>query len=171
MNAGKKFEELIKKSAKHQGLDITRLKDAGFVGDRSESRRFTSKNICDFILYAWGNLAYIEAKSRQSSLTFKDITQRNDLLKKQHSLQASHKTRCGVAGILVEFQKTEEVYFVDSLGISLLESFTQKKSFNAKDCVQVSKEYPTSIYKISKYVPEGKRSNILDLEKIVGLPF
>jgi len=79
---GQSLEGMIKLSADEQDVDCTRLKDAGYMGDNSNVRRFTPTNICDFILFQSPAILYAEAKRRDRSLAFKEITQFNDLEKK-----------------------------------------------------------------------------------------
>ena len=86
---GKALQDLIKLSATQLNLGCVRFKDAGFVGDKSEQRRFTSRNVADFIIYGQTcGIAFVEAKNRESSLTFADITQSKDLIK----LHQTHQT-------------------------------------------------------------------------------
>lgn len=155
---GKKFEKLIKQSCEEQGVDVTRLHDAGsYVGGKQtgEGRRFTTKNLCDFIIFNHGVIAYIEAKRRDSSLTFKDITQRSALMKKHDSNKQGDMLR---AGLFVYFAKPGECWWVPAASIDDLEKDTGKKSFNAKDCVA-----NPSCVKVEMFVPRGKRASRLDM--------
>ena len=117
---GKYLQDLIKESAAELNLGCERFKDAGFVGDKSEQRRFTSKNVADFIVYGpETGLAFIEAKNRDSSLTFADITQEKDLLKKheQHQERSIIQASCGV---LVLFRNKNKAFWVPIQNIAIL---------------------------------------------------
>ena len=155
---GKYLQDLIKESAAELNLGCERFKDAGFVGDKSEQRRFTSKNVADFIVYGpETGLAFIEAKNRDSSLTFADITQEKDLLKKheQHQERSIIQASCGV---LVLFRNKNKAFWVPIQNLSILREKTNKKSFNATDIVahQCGWEIPF-------FTPKGKRKPRLDL--------
>lgn len=162
MNSGKKFEELIKLSANEQGIDYTRFKDAGFVGDKSESRRFTPKNICDCLLFAFGKLYYLEAKSRVQSLRFDEITQRDALVKKQMSLSCSNITTTGQAGVIIYFQKENRYFYINVVFLEQLESDCGKKSFNGKDVVSLSDKHPDFVFEIKTFIPKGKKKERID---------
>ena len=72
MSKGKKFEALFVKSCAEQGIDTTRLKDAGWQGEKT-IRRFTVKNICDFVLFNGQSLYFLELKYRSKSLRFDEM--------------------------------------------------------------------------------------------------
>ena len=165
-NTGKKFEELFKKSAIEQGFDYTRLKDAGYVGDKSESRRFTPKNICDCILFGYGHLFYLELKSRVSSLRFDEVTQYSALMKKEDSLQSSRKTLMASAGVVIHFQKTDRVFYYNIALTEQLMIDTGKKSFNTSDIESLASDHPSLCFELHKFIPERKRSNRINLEEL-----
>ena len=127
INSGKKFEKLIQESCKIQGIDCNRLKDAGWQGEET-TRRFTSKNICDFTIFDGSRLFYIEAKSRKSSIRFDELTQHKALKKKDSS--GYKNVRCGY---LIEFSKAGSKYFMSVRDVDFVEGFCGKKSFNEKD--------------------------------------
>lgn len=164
-NTGKKFEELFKLSAIEQGYDYTRLKDAGFVGDKSSSRRFTPKNICDCIVFGNRQIYFLELKSRKSALRFDEITQIEDLKNKCKSLMSPH-THGGSAGVLVHFQDTDRVFYYYAMITDQLESDCGKKSFNTRDMIALSDKHPSLCFELTKFIPTGKRKARIDLSPL-----
>ena len=147
MNSGKKLEARIKLACSEQGIDCTRLKDAGWQGEQTE-RRFTSKNICDFILFRSPFLFFVEAKSRKSSLRFDGITQAKELRKKHNPEGNIH------AGVLCELNN--RIFWISIVGIDNAERMLGKKSFNANDAAIYGREIHT-------IVPPKKREARIDL--------
>ena len=167
MNTGKKFEELFKKSAIEKGYDFTRLKDAGYVGDKSESRRFTSKNICDCILFGWGSIYYLELKSRAKSLRFDEVTQEKALMKKETFIQENiDKCRSAEAGVLVHFQQSNRVFYYCIAMTEQLKDDTGKKSFNVNDIENLADEHPAFCFELDMITPVGKRTERIDVERL-----
>jgi len=78
---GKGLEKLLQESCKMQGVDCTRLRDAGWQGETTQ-RRFTIKNICDFILFDQGAIVYVECKHSKDRLALSRLTQQDDLMEK-----------------------------------------------------------------------------------------
>ncbi|CAM0103410.1 hypothetical protein PODOV084v1_p0034 [Vibrio phage 340E47.2] len=164
---GKGFEKLIKESCVLQGVDITRLFDAGsYVGGEQTGtgRRFTTKNICDFILFDEGKIVFVEAKHRKQSITFESITQRKGLQKKY---EASSQGKLLDCGLLVWFGNVEQCWWVHVGALDELQFITGKKSFNAKDCMKLSEEHPALCMLVDQYVPTGKRAMKLDMKTFV----
>lgn len=158
---GKKFESLIKESAELQGIDVTRLHDAGsYVGGQQtgEGRRFTQKNICDFILYDGSIMFFVEAKVRKSSLRFDDLTQLPMMKKK---LPSANKVGSKI-GFLVRFW-SGETFWVPAEVIDEFERFTGKKSFNARDCLG----FGHSITPLKYYRPKRKRTDRICIESLM----
>lgn len=154
MNTGKKFEALIKESADLLGIDCTRFKDAGFTGEKQSSKRFTIKNMCDFILFNGHTLYYIEAKSGKTSITFDRLTQQDELEKKRK------RNFLGVrAGYLFEIKG--KWYYLSSGKIEELIQQTGKKSFNCNDLEDVG------AICVPKYIPAKARKARLDL-RVIG---
>ncbi|UKA12948.1 hypothetical protein [Photobacterium damselae] len=155
--SGKNFETSIKDSCITQGVDFTRLKDAGWTGENT-ARRFTSRNICDFILFDGVSLHFIEAKSRKTSLPFKDLTQLSDLERKQHSTLIPNL----YCGFMVEFSDAAEYFYFDLATIRQMQSELDKKSFNLND----AKLYGKPIY---LFTPPGKKKPRLDVRHMMEL--
>jgi hypothetical protein len=135
INSGKKFEAFFKDSCFHQGISCTRLRDAGYRGGDTD-RRFTVRNICDFICYGGGKYEwYFELKARKDRLAFKDLTQESNLLKKQQ--ENPDLVRCH---FLIQMTTIDHTHFVSThyylLPVSTLEPLKQglgKKSINSVD--------------------------------------
>ena len=158
---GKALQDLIKLSATQLNLGCVRFKDAGFVGDNSEQRRFTSRNVADFIIYGQTcGVAFVEAKNRESSLTFADITQSKDLIK-LHQTHQERNIDQALCGIVVLFRNKNKVFWIPVQNLSDLEKQTNKKSFNAVDVIthQAGIELPF-------FIPAGKRKPLIDLSHI-----
>lgn len=126
--SGKIFENLITESCDILGLDCTRLRDAGYRGEETE-RRFTVKNICDFLIFNGSCLLYLEAKVRKFSIKFDDLTQLESLLKKQGKERAT-----GVnvqTGFLFNFSGRK--FFMRAIDVQSLSESIGKKSMNVHD--------------------------------------
>jgi len=146
-NSGKKLEELIKLAAEEQGIDYTRLKDAGWQGEKTE-RRFTSKNICDCILFRTPFLFFVEAKSRKTSLRFDEITQLDDLIKK-------HNPKDKVfSGVICQLKG--RMFWIVCTTIIQMRKTIGKKSFNLNDAEHFGIE-------LKMVIPKGKRKARPDL--------
>ena len=150
-NSGKKFEELFKKSCIEQGLDYTRLKDAGWQGEQTQ-RRFTSRNICDCIVFNGKTLLFAELKSRKSSLRFDELTQLKDLSPK-HKPERNQLAGfvCELNGLWFFLSVTDIEYMSDNIG---------KKSFNSND----ANEYGIAIDGVT---PKGCRKARLNIKTII----
>ena len=146
---GKKFEALIKKSCEMQGLSYTRLKDAGWQGEET-TRRFTSRNLCDCIIFDGKTLLFAEAKHRKKSVDAKGLTQLQDLLDKDAKTDIKNQ----VCGFL--FCIDEQFYFGTVARISDMFQILGKKSFNLKDA-------ELHLKKIATYLPPRARVPRLDM--------
>jgi penicillin-binding protein-related factor A (putative recombinase) len=154
MNSGKQFEALFQDSCRIQGISCTRLRDAGFRGEQSE-RRFTIRNICDFICYAGGkHIWFLELKSRQKRIAFKKLEkQAARLLQKYQENPMLHK-----CGFLIDFSDSDDrYYFVEINDYYQLTQTHNKQSVGIKDMQSLTVFQP-----IKLYVPKKKRSKRLD---------
>lgn len=79
---GKGLEKLLQESCEKQGIDCTRLRDAGWQGEQTQ-RRFTVKNICDFILFGDCAQLFVECKHAKDRLALSRLTQQKDLIAKE----------------------------------------------------------------------------------------
>ena len=129
-NKGKIFESDFKKSVP-ETCWVYRLRDnAASFADGSKTR-FTSKNICDFIMFddISQTLFLFELKSTQgTSIPFSMIrdNQYKDLLKaSDHNL---------IAGLICNFRNDDnDTLFIDIKNFRDLKKNINKKSFNIKD--------------------------------------
>ena len=153
MSTGKKFEADIKQAAIEQGIDYTRLKDAGWQGEQTQ-RRFTSKNICDCILFLDGVILFAELKHRNQSLRFDEITQLDELEKKW---KPSSGVYSGVMAML-----KGKIFYIPTNKIISMRYRIGKKSFNAKDAGEWGEE-------IEMIKPKGKRKLRPNLRQVMRL--
>lgn len=103
MNAGKIFEEDFKESVlETDQISIDRLIDP-MGGARGVS------NICDFILYKYPCIFYLELKSLEgNTLNFKSAVSNKQI----GGLQKKHIIDGVFAGLLVNYRDHKETYFV-----------------------------------------------------------
>ena len=142
MSTGKKFEAVIKNACIEQGVDYTRLKDAGWQGEQT-TRRFTSKNICDCILFFKRTLLFAEIKHRNGALRFDEITQLDELKKKWNPEAYIY------SGVICQLKG--EISFVPTPAIESMQKELGKKSFNSTDADAFGIE-------VNMIKPQGKRN-------------
>lgn len=148
---GKALEKLLQESCKIQDIDCTRLRDAGWQGEQTQ-RRFTVRNICDFICFGDGTLLYIECKSSKDRLALSRLTQQKDLLGK--SAGTAQNIYCGylvwIDGVFV-FIRAGAVDAFSSGG---------KRSINKNDALMIGVE-------IQQFRPPRARKNRLDIAALI----
>jgi penicillin-binding protein-related factor A (putative recombinase) len=148
---GKALEKLLQESCKIQDIDCTRLRDAGWQGEQTQ-RRFTVKNICDFIVFGDGTLVYIECKSSKDRLALSRLTQQKDLLSKAAS--TAQNIFCGylvwIAG---------EFVFIRAGAVDQFTS-TGKKSINKTDAMRLGTV-------IQQFTPPRARKPRLDIKELI----
>lgn len=163
-NKGKLFEQDLKNSVP-QVCWIYRLRDnaSSFAG--GTNTRFTSSNICDYILFddVSKTLFLIECKSTKGSsmpLTMVRDTQIKGLTEaSRHNL---------VAGFIINFRNdNNDTFFIAISNFSKMISQIQKKSFNVKDlsdngAIKISnaKKRTRYIYDIQKLINEANAERI-----------
>lgn len=155
---GKNLEKLLQESCKIQGVDCTRLRDAGWQGEKTQ-RRFTIKNICDFILFADRTILYVECKHTKTSLPISRLTQQDDLFKKHKQLIPSL-----FAGYLVCYQN--DFYFMTA-GAVEHHIETGKKSISLNDAKMIG-------WKMPLFTPPKARKQRLDMLALIeelNIPF
>lgn len=149
---GKKLEALIKLAAEEQGVDYTRLNDAGHnlsTHGGADHQRFTPKNICDCIMFYDGAILFAEVKHRHGALRFDEIKQMDRLGKKW-------KPEIGVySGVICQLKG--DIYFVSYEELEKMEMQLDKKSFNASD----AGNYGIELEMISVPRKRNKRPDIL----------
>jgi hypothetical protein len=155
---GKALEKLLQESCAVQGIDCTRLRDAGWQGEKTQ-RRFTVKNICDFIVFGDSTLLYIECKAAKDRLALSRLTQQKDLLSKAAS--TSQSIFCGylvwIAG---------EIVFIRAGAIDRFE-VCGKKSINKADAIMIGT-------KVDEFTPHRARKPRLDIKGLINelnIPF
>ena len=146
---GKDFEKLLQESCELQFVDCTRLRDAGWQGEQTQ-RRFTIKNICDFILFSDGCIVYTECKHAKDRLELSRLTQQPDLMKK-----IGQSTPNLYAGYLLHI--SGDTYFISATAIA---GYKEKKSINKADAQSLG-------VSVRHYVPHGKRKERLDIESLI----
>ncbi len=146
---GKALEKLLQESCELQFVDCTRLRDAGWQGEQTQ-RRFTIKNICDFILFSDDCIVYTECKHAKDRLELSRLTQQDDLMKK-----INQSTPNLYAGYLCHIGS--ETFFISAVTIR---NYADKKSINRADAERIG-------FKVRHYVPHGKRKWRLDIESLI----
>jgi len=148
---GKGLEKLLQESCKIQGIDCTRLRDAGWQGEQTQ-RRFTVKNICDFILFSQGAILYIECKHSKGSLALSRLTQHKDLMAKD-----DQRIQNLFPGYLVHIGG--ETRFIRARAIEEFIS-TGKKSINQKDAARIG-------VPVLEFTPARARKPRLDIDSLI----
>lgn len=148
---GKGLEKLLQDSCEKQGIDCTRLRDAGWQGEQTQ-RRFTIKNICDFILFGQGSILYVECKHSKGSLALSRLTQQRSLLDKENQMIQGL-----FAGYLVVIDG--EKYFIKSIAVHRF-SLGGKKSINKKDAAMIG-------IPVQEFTPPRARNPRLDIDGLI----
>ena len=150
INTGKIFEqeihEAVKKYNKKHG-DVVyyhRVKDpASSFGGGGGNTRFSMKNEYDLILYKYPIFFALELKSNGgTSFSFS----RNDKLEKGKDIKRSQISSLieadsyygTVAGLILNFRKYEETYFVRISDFYRFQNETEKKSINRDDVLKLN---------------------------------
>ncbi|MDF2804874.1 MAG: hypothetical protein K0S61_4779 [Anaerocolumna sp.] len=127
MNSGKVFEEDIKKSINDKYF-IYKLKDSAGTWQGGNNTRFTSSNICDYIVFANGWLHLLELKSHKgASIPIAPIKNKQGKITKYGAIRTNQveglfkeyckpKMNCGFIFNLSDKEKT---WFVDILNIKV----------------------------------------------------
>ena len=130
-NKGKLFEQDFQSSFPNSGF-IYRLRDAGGFS-KSENKRFTINNMCDFIAFYKGVLYCFELKSTKlKSLSLSNISN-NQLI---GLYEASFKEDVK-AYIVINFRTYEETYAVDIKDIKNFYEKMERKSLSLNYCREV----------------------------------
>lgn len=150
INTGKIFEseihESIKKYNKEHGdlVYYHRVKDpASSFGGGGGNTRFSMKNEYDLILYKYPIFFALELKSNGgTSFSFS----RNDKLEKGKDIKDSQissllEADCfpgTVAGLILNFRKYDETYFIRITDFCKFKDGTEKKSINRQDVLDMN---------------------------------
>lgn len=149
---GKGLENLLQESCKLQGVDCTRLRDAGWQGEQTQ-RRFTIKNICDFILFDQGAIVYLECKHAKDRLPLSRLTQQYDLMEKLKQLKP-----CLFAGYLVHID--DVTVYISAAAVDRFVGDSGKKSINKTEALNIG-------YKVAYFTPARARKPRLDIESLI----
>lgn len=148
---GKGLEKLLQESCKLQNVDCTRLRDAGWQGETTQ-RRFTIKNICDFILFDQDAIVYLECKHSKDRLALSRLTQQDDLVAKlaqgKQNLFAGYL--CHIDG---------ENFYISAAAVGIFK-IAGKKSINKTDAARIG-------HRIAPFTPKGARKPRLDIESLI----
>ena len=157
-NAGKLFESDIKSSVP-DGCWLYRLRDnaSSFAG--GTNTRFTSSNVCDYILLddQTRTLFLIECKSTKGTSIPLSMIRENQ---KKGLLEAGQ--HCLVAGLLINFRnENNDTFFICIDDYVDMTENVDKKSFNIKDLmengavrVDCEKKRSRWKYNIEKFIKE-----------------
>ena len=157
-NAGKLFENDFKKSIPDTCW-VYRLRDNASSFANGDNTRFTSSNICDFILLDDNTktLFLIECKSTKSTSLSLSMLRENQI----KGLFEATKHNL-VAGLLVNFRnKDNDTFFIPIQEFINMLDTLNKKSFNLKDLENInairissSKKRTRYSYDIAKFIKE-----------------
>lgn len=149
-NAGKKFEDCWKESAnKLENIWIYRLKDNAASFGNSSNTRFTSHNMCDYIMWDDNSRTFycLELKSTKSTSLPLSCIRDNQI--KELTDASKHNL---VAGFIVNFRnKNNDTYFIEICDFNNMMNEIQKKSFNVKDLEEHNAIYIASNLKKVNY--------------------
>lgn len=159
---GKGFEKLIQDSCHINGIDCVRLRDAGYRGEQTE-RRFTIKNICDFIIFNGEKVFKVEVKKRKSSCRFDELTQLSSLIKEFERVCDYEISEKVAEVFIVYFESLGSAFVIYATMIDELKSMCGKKSFNTKDLEILSDEHPAFCYELEFYIPKRRRKLYLNM--------
>lgn len=139
INPGKRFEENFMKSVP-ENYYLKRLNDSTGFGKGNANTRFTSRNECDFIVYANKMLFLLELKSTEgTSFSFqKDSEDKKSKMIKYSQIIGLYKSTnlIGVIpGFLFNLRKTDNTYFLHIKNFYRFFSDTEKSSINEKDII------------------------------------
>lgn len=157
-NAGKLFENDFKKSIPDTCW-IYRLRDNASSFANGDNTRFTSSNICDYLLLdnATKTLYLVECKSTQGTSIPLSMVRDNQI----KSLKEASKHRL-IAGFLINFRnKDNDTFFVLINEFLDMINSLNKKSFNIKDLenigalkIESNKKRTRYTYNIQKMINE-----------------
>jgi penicillin-binding protein-related factor A (putative recombinase) len=148
---GKGLEKLLQESCKLQGVDCTRLRDAGWQGEATQ-RRFTIKNICDFILFDQGAIVYVECKHSKDRLALSRLTQQDDLMEKLAQVKPNL-----FAGYICHIDG--ENFYISAEAVRVF-SILGKKSINKTDAMRIGRP-------VLSFTPPRARKPRLDIESLI----
>ena len=179
MNTGKIFEQEVHDSIKKYNREhgdvvyYHRVKDpASSFGGGGGNTRFSMKNEYDLILYKYPIFFALELKSNGgTSFSFS----RNDKLEKGKDIKYSQissliEADCypgTVAGLILNFRKYSETYFIRITDFCRFKIGTEKKSINREDVLKLNPILIPQTLKKVKY--DFDISSLLDYKFDIGV--
>ena len=149
-NAGKKFEDCWKESAnKLENIWIYRLRDNAASFGKGSNTRFTSYNMCDYIMWDDNTKTFycLELKSTKSTSFSLHCIRNNQI--KELTEASKHDL---IAVFIVNFiNENNDTYFIEISDFNNMIKETQKKSFNIKDLERYNATYIKSKLKKTNY--------------------
>lgn len=142
---GKNFERQFKLSAEHQEILIIRLNDSdlSFNPFIKEHTRFTAKNPCDFIIYNYPNIFFLELKSTiYNSISIQNNPEESKMIKLHqiNSLKDLSLTKGVYSGFIFNFKDKETIeedtYYLSIENFLRFLNETGKKSISKLNVVQ-----------------------------------
>lgn len=148
MREGKIFEADFKASLPDY-VTIIRLKDAAnFEEKKPTSKRFTSYNVCDYIIFD-AEVMYMfmaELKSTKGNKFFVNKKACKDI---ERLIKYKDKPRV-VPVFIINFRKSSKTYMMKATGLDMLMRIKGKKTFSFDEISKISIEIGAKI-KISHY--------------------
>lgn len=142
MNSGKIFENSFRDSIP-ENIYFYRLRDpANSFGGDGANLRFTLKNDYDCFLFKEPNFFPCELKSNQGT-SFSIQHTKEEKGKDIKLSQINGLTKAGVhpgvlAGLILNFRKTQNTYWLDIRKFNEFNAGTEKKSINENDVIEYS---------------------------------
>lgn len=159
-NEGKKFEQDFANSVNKENYWIYRFRDNAASFSGGTKTRFTSSNICDYLLFhnQTKSLYLLELKSTKSSSIPYTMIRDNQI---KELTEASNNNL--VAGFLFNYREKENAtYFLHIDNFNVMKKELNKKSFNISDvekygAVKINNEKKRTRYKydIDSFVNES----------------
>lgn len=137
-NEGKIFEDNWKKSVP-ESVFLYRPPDAAQSFDYSTKLRFSSHSPCDFLMYDGEILFCLELKTVSGkSISFERTKNDKGIihLYQIDSLKKLGKYKNVVSGLIIDFRKTDDTYFLNIKDWDNLINSINKKSFNEDDLLK-----------------------------------
>ena len=159
---GQKFEQLFRKSVElNKSYSIIRLKDNSMTQRNGIWVKLKNNNPCDFIVYNGVNLFYIELKSvKGKSFPLSNLSKEQEECMYKEALKDN-----GQKGYLIihfrELNKVVMINILDFISLKVYLDIKAKKSFNYIEFMSYGG------VEIPLYIPNDKRSNYLDLSKLL----
>jgi recombination protein U len=124
MKQGKRVENNVKLSAEKQKLFCYRLRDNAASFYQTNQLRFTSSNMCDYIIFNGEQLLCLEVKSHKGVSLPLSAIRENQL---EQLLEAS-KYKNIISGFLVHFEDIEKAYFINVEYVDMFVKSETRKS-------------------------------------------